>query len=77
MIGNVSEEDQKLVAVTKECLDMAIAVCKPGYLYRDLGNLIQGHASKFKYGVVKNICGHGIGREFHCPPNVPHYASTA
>ena len=44
--------------------------------YRDLGKIIQAHADKSGFGVVRSYCGHGIHSLFHCAPNVPHYAST-
>ncbi|KAJ3382147.1 Methionine aminopeptidase 1 [Lobulomyces angularis] len=76
LIGNVDEKGKKLVKVTKECLDKAIEACKPGFLYRDLGNIIQKHAKANNFSVVKSYCGHGVNRLFHGPPNVPHYAKN-
>lgn len=74
-VGKVSEESQKLVRVTHECLQKAIALIKPGEKYREIGNVIQKHASSHGYSVVRRYCGHGIHRLFHTAPNVPHYAS--
>ncbi|KYQ90527.1 methionine aminopeptidase 1 [Tieghemostelium lacteum] len=74
LIGNVDEAGKKLVRYAYECLDKAIAMCKPGVLYRELGNVISKHANEGGFSVVKNFCGHGIGRLFHCNPSVPHYA---
>jgi methionyl aminopeptidase len=71
---NVDEESKKLVKVTYECLHLAIAACRPGTRYRDLGDIISKHANKAGFSVVKTYCGHGIGNHFHCAPNVPHYA---
>lgn len=71
---NVDEESKKLVKVTHECLHLAIAACRPGTRYRDLGDIITKHATKAGFSVVKTYCGHGIGNHFHCAPNVPHYA---
>ncbi|EGC32300.1 hypothetical protein DICPUDRAFT_49665, partial [Dictyostelium purpureum] len=76
LIGNVDEKGKKLVQTAYECLDLAIAMCKPGVLYRELGNAIQKHANKNGFSVVKNFCGHGIGRLFHCNPTVPHYSKN-
>ena len=59
-VGDVSKEDEKLVNVTRECLEKAIEMCKPGVLYRDVGNLIQKHASANGFSVVRTYCGHGI-----------------
>jgi len=72
-VGKVDEESQQLVAVAHECLAKAIACVKPGFLYRELGNVIQKHASAFGLSVVRTYCGHGIHRLFHTAPNVPHY----
>ena len=47
---------------------------RPGEKYREIGNVIQRHASERGYSVVRSYCGHGIHRLFHCSPNVPHYA---
>ena len=71
---NVDEESKQLVKVTHECLELAIAACKPGTRYRDVGDIISKHAHKNGFSVVKTYCGHGIGDLFHCAPNVPHYA---
>jgi methionyl aminopeptidase len=89
LVGNVDEKGQKLVRVTKECLDKAISlgtsftICrypnlqvKPGTLYRELGGVIQKHAHDNGFSVVRTYCGHGIHRHFHCAPNVPHYAKN-
>lgn len=74
-VGNVSEKHKKLVKVTYESLEKAIAMVRPGERFRDLGNVIQGHVASQGYSVVKSYCGHGIHRLFHTAPNVPHYAS--
>ena len=54
----------------------AIEMCKPGTMYRDLGNFISKHVEDRGYSVVRTYCGHGIGRLFHCQPNIPHYAKN-
>lgn len=59
-----------------QCMMKAIAVCKPGTRYRDLGDIITQHAHRNGFSVVKTYCGHGIGDLFHCAPNVPHYAQN-
>ncbi|EGG16335.1 methionine aminopeptidase 1 [Cavenderia fasciculata] len=76
LIGNVDEAGQTLVRVAYECLEKAIAICKPGVMYRELGDVIQKHASAHNLSVVRNFCGHGVGRLFHCNPTVPHYANN-
>merc|ERR1712063_7947 len=75
-VGNVEEQYRKLVRVTRECLDKAIAACKPGMLYRDVGAIITNHAHGNGFSVVRSYCGHGIGELFHTTPNVPHYAKN-
>ena len=72
----MDDESKRLVQTTKECLEKAIAKCRPGTLYRDIGNIISQHANANGFSVVKSYCGHGIGRLFHTVPNVPHYAKN-
>lgn len=69
-----AESGKKLMATALESLELAIASCRPGMRFRDLGELIQGVGNNAGFGVVKDFCGHGIGSLFHCAPNVPHYA---
>ncbi|KAI8930367.1 peptidase M24, structural domain-containing protein [Entophlyctis helioformis] len=76
MVGNVDDAGKKLVATTRKCLDEAIKLVRPGALYRDLGNTIERLANADGFSVVRTYCGHGIGREFHSTPNVPHYAKN-
>ncbi|ORX77518.1 methionine aminopeptidase [Basidiobolus meristosporus CBS 931.73] len=75
-VGNVDEKGKKLVKVTMECLEKAIAIAKPGTLYRDIGGVIDKHARSNGFSVVRTYCGHGINQFFHCAPNVPHYAKN-
>jgi methionyl aminopeptidase len=72
----VSEEHRKLVAVTYECLQKAIEFVQPGKKYRDIGKVIQKHASANGFSVVRSFCGHGINKVFHTVPTVPHYAGN-
>jgi methionyl aminopeptidase len=73
LVGQVSPEAQKLVDVTWESLQRGIAVVRPGARVRDIGNVIQDYAESFGYGVVREYVGHGVGRIFHEPPQIPHY----
>ncbi|KAJ1966409.1 Methionine aminopeptidase 1 [Dipsacomyces acuminosporus] len=75
-IGNVDEQSRKLVETTRECLQHAIDMVKPGVRYRDLGAAIERHAKQNGFSVVRTYCGHGVGKMFHCAPNVPHYAKN-
>ncbi|XP_004308462.1 PREDICTED: methionine aminopeptidase 1A-like isoform X2 [Fragaria vesca subsp. vesca] len=73
-VGNVDEESRRLVQCTYECLEKAIAIVKPGVRFREVGEVINRHATMAGFSVVKSYCGHGIGELFHCAPNIPHYA---
>ncbi|XP_008232609.1 PREDICTED: methionine aminopeptidase 1A [Prunus mume] len=73
-VGNVDEESQRLVQSTYECLEKAISIVKPGMRFREVGEVINRHATMSGFSVVKSVCGHGIGELFHCAPNIPHYA---
>lgn len=72
-IGKVSEEADKLVRVTKECMEMAIEKVKPWIPMGIIGSTIQEHAHKNGYTVVREFGGHGIGLDFHEDPFVFHY----
>eukprot|EP01121_Diplochlamys_sp_Union-15-3_P003641 TRINITY_DN13583_c0_g1_i1.p1 TRINITY_DN13583_c0_g1~~TRINITY_DN13583_c0_g1_i1.p1 ORF type:complete len:229 (+),score=33.21 TRINITY_DN13583_c0_g1_i1:496-1182(+) len=76
LIGNVDEKYKKLVQATYECLELAIQIVKPGELFRNVGNVISKHARQNGFSVVRNYCGHGIGRLFHSAPSVPHYGKN-
>ncbi|KAF9964113.1 Methionine aminopeptidase 1, partial [Mortierella alpina] len=73
-IGAVDETGVRLVKTARECLEKAMAMVKPGALYRDLGNVIEKHANSQGFSVVRAFVGHGVHRHFHCTPNIPHYA---
>ena len=75
MIGEVSEEAKRLVEVTKECMEMAIAKVKPWTPLGVIGATIQEHAHKNGYTVVRDFGGHGIGVDFHEDPFVFHYGN--
>lgn len=72
-VGNVAPHALRLMEVTQECLYMAIDLVKPGATLGDIGQVIQQHAEKNYYSVVREYCGHGIGRIFHEEPQVLHY----
>ena len=73
LIGDVSAEARRLVRVTRECLYLAIDQVKPGNHLGDLGHAIQQYAESYGYGVVRAFVGHGVGVNFHEPPDVRHY----
>jgi methionyl aminopeptidase len=63
----------RLVQVTYDCLMFAIEKVRPGAKFNEIGKVIEEHANKHGYSVVRDYCGHGIGKIFHAPPNVIHY----
>ncbi len=73
VIGQTTKEKQKLVDVTKQCLDIGIAAVKPWGFLGDVGYAIEQHASKNGFKVVRDFGGHGVGLEFHEDPFVYHY----
>ena len=72
LAGDVPLKARKLVEVTYECLMLGIAAAKPGARLGDIGHAIQTHAERHRYGVVRDFCGHGVGRLFHDAPEVVH-----
>ena len=73
MIGEVSDEKRRLVEVTRECLRIGAQAARPFGFVGDIGAAIQRHAEKNGYSVVRDLCGHGVGLEFHEEPEVAHY----
>ena len=74
LVGDVSLKARRLVDVTYECLMIGIEQARPGKRLGDIGAAIQAHAEQFRYGVVREFCGHGLGRLFHDAPEVVHAA---
>ncbi|KAH0478856.1 MAG: uncharacterized protein KVP18_003209 [Porospora cf. gigantea A] len=72
-VGDVDKDSLRLMQGTYESLMQAIAECRPGVLYKNLGHHIQAVAQQHNLSVVKTYCGHGVGELFHTAPNVPHY----
>ncbi|HAT62211.1 MAG TPA: type I methionyl aminopeptidase [Prevotella sp.] len=73
IIGETTPEKEQLVRVTKECLDLGAEAAKPYGFLGDIGHAIQQHAEKYGYGVVRDLCGHGVGLAMHEEPDVLHY----
>ena len=73
LVGTVDPESRRLVEVTRECLERAIDVVRPGAPFNAIGRAIQEHAEGNGFGVVRAFVGHGIGRQFHSGLHVPHY----
>jgi methionyl aminopeptidase len=76
-VGNVSEEAKKLTMVTYEGMMGGINVIKSGLPLNEIGNTIESVVGPHGYGIVKEYCGHGLGRKFHEDPMVLHYATHA
>ena len=72
LAGEVPVKARRLVDVTYECLMLGIGQAKPGNTMGDVAHAIQSHAEKHRYGVVRDFCGHGLGRLFHDAPEVVH-----
>ena len=72
LVGDVPLKAKRLVDVTYECLMIGIEMAKPGNTMGDIGHAIQKYAEKHRYGVVRDFCGHGLGRVFHDAPEVVH-----
>jgi methionyl aminopeptidase len=72
LVGDVGIKARKLVQTTYECLMLGIAEAKPGNHLGDIAHAIQTHAEAERYSVVRDFCGHGLGRVFHDAPEVVH-----
>jgi methionyl aminopeptidase len=72
-IGKPSIKAKRLVETTYECMMLGIEQVKPGNTIGDIGYAIQQHAESRGFSVVRDFCGHGLGRKFHDSPNVPHF----
>jgi methionyl aminopeptidase len=75
-VGKVADSSKYLIEHTYRALEKAIAICKPGVMYRDVGNVIDKYAKDCGLSVVRTYTGHGVGRHFHCAPNIPHYSNN-
>ncbi|RWR11505.1 type I methionyl aminopeptidase [Paenirhodobacter populi] len=71
--GNLSRKAERLIEVTYESLMLGIAQVRPGNTFGDIGHAIQQYVESNRMSVVRDFCGHGVGRVFHAPPNVLHY----
>lgn len=65
-----------LITVARECLFAGISACGPGLPFRRIGQVIGQLAKRRGLNVIPNLCGHGIGRDFHCPPDIYHVANN-
>ncbi|SLN18975.1 Methionine aminopeptidase [Roseivivax jejudonensis] len=71
--GKLPRRAERLIQVTHDSLMIGIEAVKPGNTFGDIGNAIQSYVEGQRMSVVRDFCGHGLGRVFHAPPNVLHY----
>lgn len=71
--GNLSRKAERLIQVTHDSLMIGIEQVRPGNTFGDIGHAIQQFVEGHRMSVVRDFCGHGLGRVFHAPPNVLHY----
>lgn len=72
-VGEISPEAQRLIRITKKALKRGIKKVRPGNTFGDIGNTIQRYVEGQGYGIVRDLCGHGIGKEIHEEPKIPNY----
>ena len=72
-VGEPSVRAKRLCEISYQCMHLGIDLVQPGARLGDIGHCIQRHAEQHGFSVVRNYCGHGIGRKFHEPPQVLHY----
>ena len=72
-VGNISEEAKRLIEVTKQSFFEGIKYAKAGHHLNEIGAAIGDYAESFGYGVVEELCGHGIGRNLHEDPEIPNF----
>jgi len=75
-VGKSSVLAKRLIQVTYDCLMKAIDIVRPGTTLGDIGAVIQEYAEAQRFSVVRDFCGHGLGRVFHAEPNVMHYGKA-
>ena len=74
--GKLSRKAERLIQVTHDALMKGIEAVKPGNTFGDIGHAIQAYVEAHRMSVVRDFCGHGLGRVFHAPPNVLHYGRS-
>ena len=72
-VGEIKRKAQKLIDTTYESLILGIQKAKPGNTTGDIGSTIQKHVERHRFSIVREFCGHGIGRLFHENPNILHF----
>ncbi|WP_370285534.1 type I methionyl aminopeptidase [Pseudooceanicola nanhaiensis] len=71
--GKLARKPERLIEITHDALMKGIEAVKPGNTFGDIGHAIQSFVEAHRMSVVRDFCGHGLGRVFHAPPNVLHY----
>ncbi len=72
-VGRISEEAQQLIRVTEECFWLGARQAREGNRLGDIAHAVQAHAEAHGYGVIRDLCGHGIGTEMHEDPSIPNF----
>lgn len=72
-VGKISQDASKLLDITEKALEIVIKKVRPGVTTGDVGYAIQKYIENHGYGIVRDLCGHGIGKEIHEEPKVPNY----
>lgn len=75
-VGEASQHAKRLMNITRESMFFGIEQVKPGATLGDIGHAIQKHAESNRYSVVREFCGHGVGKEFHEEPHVMHFGKA-
>lgn len=76
-VGNISEDKMRLLQTTKQALAVGVEACRAGKRVGDISNAIQVYCEERGYSIVREMCGHGIGRDMHEEPDVPNYGRRA
>ena len=75
-VGKISKADKKLLDVTKEALNVGIEQARVGNTVGDIGYAIEKYIKPYKYGIVKDLSGHGVGKYIHEDPYIPNYGKA-
>ncbi|MDR0827449.1 MAG: type I methionyl aminopeptidase [Desulfovibrio sp.] len=72
-VGAISQEAERLIRVTDECLALAVEEARPGRYLSDISSSVQKHAEEYGYSVIRRFVGHGVGRSLHEKPEIPNF----
>jgi len=75
-IGKISADAGRLIRATREALDDAIAVIRPGATLGDIGHAVEARLKKDRLGIIRDLAGHGVGYELHEPPMIPNFGTS-